>query len=41
MCRVVDKTVDITGVIIQDVTCNNSSENIFEHKNGLEVAEKL
>lgn len=37
----VDKTIDITGEIIQDVTCSYSSENIFEHKNDLEVAEKL
>jgi len=38
---VVDKTIDITGEMIQDVTCNNSSENIFEDKNDLEVADKL
>lgn len=41
MHRVVDETVDITGVIIHHVTCNNISENIFDHKYDLEVAEKL
>lgn len=40
MHGVVDKTVGIT-VIIQDITCNTNSGNLFEHKSCLEVAGKL
>lgn len=40
MHGVMDETVDIT-VVIQDITCNTNSRNLFEHESYLEVAGKL